>query len=242
MAKLTLRQIQTQMSSASATWEAGATLISELSEAQQNRRLGLRVNEEDQRRIDSYLRHERPSTRFMFSKSRDWRNKDSNNWTTSIKDQGNCGSCVAFATVATIEAQARIQCNKPDWKIDLSEADLFFCGAGLKCEEGWWPTEAMEYARTRGVSEESCFPYQDHDMECQSLQQPATPPAKPETSKTDRHRPSGTRTCQWPSPPRHCEPYPGRCRRASRSCGQSFRDHRDFRGGPAYRCRSQWHV
>jgi len=168
MAKLTLRQIQTQISSSSATWEAGATSIAELSEAQQNRRLGLRVNEEEQRRIESYLRYERPSTRFMFSQSRDWRNKDSNDWTTSIKDQGNCGSCVAFATVATIEAQARIQHNKPDWKIDLSEADLFFCGAGRKCEEGWWPTEAMEYARTRGVSEELCFPYQDHDMDCQT--------------------------------------------------------------------------
>jgi hypothetical protein len=73
---------------------------------------------------------------------------------------------VAFATVGAIEVQARIQYNKPDWAIDLSEADLFFCGAGRKCEEGWWPTEAMEYARTRGISIESCFPYQDMDMNC----------------------------------------------------------------------------
>ena len=168
MAKLTLAQLQPQLVSTSTTWEAGETPISVLSEAQQERRLGLIINEQEQRRVESYLRAARSSARFSFSPSRDWRNKDGKKWTTSIKDQGNCGSCVAFATVATIETRARIQYDMPDWPIDLSEADLFFCGAGRKCEEGWWPTEAMEYARTKGITEESCFPYQDHDVDCQS--------------------------------------------------------------------------
>jgi hypothetical protein len=74
---------------------------------------------------------------------------------------------VAFATVATLETQARIRFNKPGWALDLSEAELFFCGAGRKCNEGWYPTDAMEFAKAHGVAEEACFPYQDHDMDCQ---------------------------------------------------------------------------
>src|SRR5262245_3224552 len=173
MAKISLRQVQNQLASSSspATWRAGATSISALSETEQERRLGVRVDEAEKHRVESYLRGARAATAASFSPTRDWRNKDGKNWTTPIRDQGNCGSCVAFATVATIETQARIQQSQPGWNVDLSEADLFFCGAGRKCDEGWQPTEAMEYAKTRGVPEESYFPYQDHDMDCQTSAQ-----------------------------------------------------------------------
>ena len=169
MPQLTLRQVEKQLASAAApTWRAGVTSISQLSEAQQERRLGLRVNEDEMRRVEEALRSARVAAAPTFVRARDWRNKDGKDWTTPIRDQGNCGSCVAFATVATIEARTRIQVVRPDWNLDLSEADLFFCGAGRKCAEGWWPSNAMEYARTQGVPEEPCFPYQDHDMDCQA--------------------------------------------------------------------------
>jgi C1A family cysteine protease len=142
--------------------------MSQLSEDKQAMRLGLRVNEDEMRRVESILRSAGVRAAVSISPLRDWRNKDGKDWTTPVRDQGNCGSCVAFATVATIEAQARIQLARPEWNIDLSEADLFFCGNGRKCAEGWWPSHAMEYARTRGVPEEGCFPYQDHDMDCEA--------------------------------------------------------------------------
>lgn len=168
MPQLTLRQVEKQLASAaSSTWRAGATSMSQLSETQQERRLGLRVSEDEMRRVEAYLRGERVSGARVFAPARDWRNKDGKDWTTPIRDQGNCGSCVAFATVATIEARARIQLSRPDWNVDLSEADLFFCGAGRKCADGWWPSHALDYARAQGVPEEPCFPYQDHDMDCQ---------------------------------------------------------------------------
>ncbi len=168
MAKLNLRQLQSQIASSSAaTWRAGTTTMSGLSEAEQDRRLGVIVRDEDRRRIETALQLARTRT-FSFAPARDWRNADGKQWTTPIRDQGNCGSCVAFATVATLEAQARIQQRTAELAIDLSEADLFFCGAGKKCAEGWWPADALEYAKTKGVGEESCFPYQDHDMDCQT--------------------------------------------------------------------------
>jgi hypothetical protein len=167
MAKLTLRQLQSQLASAPARWRAGITKMSELSPPEQERRLGVLVNEEEKARVERYLRQARPPRAISFASASDWRNKNGHDWTTSIKDQGNCGSCVSFASVATIETQTRIQFNKPAFDLDLSEAELFFCGAGQKCNEGWWPTDAMEHAKAHGVAEEACFPYEDHDMDCQ---------------------------------------------------------------------------
>lgn len=165
MTKLNLQQIQAAIQNQSANWIAGVTSVSQLSEEQQNLRLGLDVPESERERIRlALVQTKQPE--FVFAGERDWRNKDGHNWVTDIKDQGNCGSCVAFATVATLETQARIQLNKPSRSVDLSEADLFFCGAGRKCNQGWWPVEALNYAKEKGISEESCFPYQDRDLDC----------------------------------------------------------------------------
>jgi C1A family cysteine protease len=54
---------------------------------------------------------------------------------------------------------------------DLSEAELFFCagpqaGAGACPQGGWWPADAMPYLRSTGVGEESCFPYSDQHIPC----------------------------------------------------------------------------
>src|SRR4051812_16221114 len=38
----------------------------------------------------------------------DWRSKDGADWTTAVKDQGQCGSCVAFGSIASFESHVRI--------------------------------------------------------------------------------------------------------------------------------------
>ena len=86
----------------------------------------------------------------------DWRNYNGGNHVTSVKDQGGCGSCVSFCTVAVTEAMASIEKNQ---MLDLSEADQHFCSShGANCG-GWWHTDAFNQIKSRGVVRESDFPY-----------------------------------------------------------------------------------
>jgi C1A family cysteine protease len=91
----------------------------------------------------------------------DWRNRLGKNNVSSVKDQLGCGSCVSFATIAALESMLIIEHNV---KLDLSEAELLFCGGG-SCG-GWWPSNAVTYLLNQGVSQETCFPYTPQNMPC----------------------------------------------------------------------------
>ncbi|KAI9209176.1 uncharacterized protein BJ171DRAFT_564425 [Polychytrium aggregatum] len=82
----------------------------------------------------------------------------SKNWVSSIKDQGQCGSCVAFSSAATVESTFL---SKKGSSIDVSEADIFFCLAAgqAQCSTGWYPSSAASAISQNGVAKESCFPY-----------------------------------------------------------------------------------
>ena len=68
----------------------------------------------------------------------DWRNKDGVNWISPILNQGNCGSCVAFAAVGVLESQVNITSGIPGLNPSFSTQALFACGGG-GCESGWEP-------------------------------------------------------------------------------------------------------
>ncbi len=95
----------------------------------------------------------------------DWRNKDGYNWITPIRDQQDCGSCVAFGSVATLESLVRIETNQPELNIDLSEMHLFNCGGG-SCLFGWYNSSACSYLKNNGTPDEACWPYQDVNKSC----------------------------------------------------------------------------
>jgi len=101
----------------------------------------------------------------------DWRDVDGVDWTTTIKDQGNCGSCVAFGALATLEAILRIKKYKDSNRaIDLSEAHMFFCN-DRDClpgrpNSGWRMNPACDYLKNHGVPDDACFPYTDHNQPC----------------------------------------------------------------------------
>ena len=99
----------------------------------------------------------------------DLRNVGGANYTTSVKDQGSCGSCVAFGTVATLEHVTRLTRGTPSLPMDLSEAQMFYCwgaAAGASCGGGWLPEPALDAARDKGITFEDYFPYTAGDQAC----------------------------------------------------------------------------
>ena len=80
----------------------------------------------------------------------DWRDMSGIDWTTPIRNQGGCGSCVAFGTMGSFEAMLRIDANDPNWNINLSEQHLFSCGGG-QCDSGWYISAALNYLQVNGA-------------------------------------------------------------------------------------------
>lgn len=111
----------------------------------------------------------------ILPKSWDWRNVNENNYVSSVKDQGGCGSCVAFAVAAAMESHYRIQQvkNSIQEPIDLSEASLFFT-AQRQCNTGdprvgWWINVALQAAVDEGVCLEANYPYKPVNQEATIL-------------------------------------------------------------------------
>lgn len=100
-----------------------------------------------------------------FAPQWDWRNKEGRNFISSPKDQGNCGSCTAFAAAAAIDAKMRIDLNvatgDPSGGLmpDVSEAQLFYCGTAGDCGKGSNVQTLMDYARDTGVVPDTSYPY-----------------------------------------------------------------------------------
>ena len=92
----------------------------------------------------------------------DWRNKNGQNWMTSVKSQGPCGSCWIFGSTSAFEAQINIDANDPTIDFDSSEQHILSCSGGGDCGGGS-PSLALAYIRDRGVPDEWCFPYQADD-------------------------------------------------------------------------------
>jgi len=92
----------------------------------------------------------------------DARDVGGHNYVTPVKDHGNCGSCVAFAAVSTLETTAAYVRRQPGLTLDLSEAHLFYThggSIGVTCESGWLPLPAMGMCRDIGVTFEDYYPY-----------------------------------------------------------------------------------
>lgn len=87
----------------------------------------------------------------------DWRNKGVVN---PVRDQGQCGSCWAFATTANAESVWAISSGK---LLDLSEEFLVDCASGIGyfnmgCDGGQ-PDSAFKYMINNGQCSESSYPY-----------------------------------------------------------------------------------
>jgi C1A family cysteine protease len=169
---ISIANINTKIKESGALWQAAATSVSKLSAEERKSRLGLIPTNPELKMIKQFgldkpiaspsksapkPKKDNPGT-VSVPTSKDWRNVNGVKWTTPIKNQGACGSCVAFGTISALEPLLKIRAYKDSNKtVDLSEAHLLFCGGG-SCS-GWHMNHACAYLKNNGVPDETCFPY-----------------------------------------------------------------------------------
>ncbi len=97
----------------------------------------------------------------------DWRNHDDRNWMTSVKNQGSCGSCWAFASIGMWEPSINIAVDSAEYDLNLSEQQLVSCARSYwDCDGGSW---TGSYFMNNGVADESCYPYIAANGDCDDL-------------------------------------------------------------------------
>ena len=94
-------------------------------------------------------------------------------WSSSmsaVEDQGQCGSCFAFATTATIEGRRNVALATS--KIDtLSEEELLDCSGGRygnRACSGGWMGNSYAYVRDNGLCGDKSYPYLGSKTACKA--------------------------------------------------------------------------
>ncbi|MBF0516432.1 MAG: fibronectin type III domain-containing protein [Nitrospirae bacterium] len=160
-------ELNSAIEAAHAQWHAGQTPASAMTDQQKKGLLGL---------IEPTLTgHERLAPLpqgATLQASIDWRNNNGN-WVTSVKNQGNCGSCWAFATTAALESYTLRKTNTPGKDnntpnaLDLSEQVMLSCSGAGSCNGGYI-NSASDFLRNSGEPVESCYPYTAANGSCSS--------------------------------------------------------------------------
>lgn len=166
--RLSLKQVQEAIKKSGAQWQAGDKWTKDLPHGQIERMLGVPQEELDDLQNSFVVPETAPATPEVV----DWRLRDGVNWVSPMLNQGNCGSCVAFATVATLETQINVSSGLPWLNPTFSTQALFSCG-GASCDFGWQPELASRFLQKTGVPDEACAPYTmgatGQDVSCKSI-------------------------------------------------------------------------
>jgi C1A family cysteine protease len=170
--KLSVSQISSMIEEEGLGWIAAETPLAKLSETQQKKYLGLKTTQAEikasaaavAKAAEEEVAAFEAGVIFGAPTSKDWRSVGGKDYMTSVKNQLSCGSCVSFCSCAVIEANMRIKAQDHNLAVDLSEAFLQFCGGG-SCS-GWGLTSGLDFAKSTGVTDEACFPYQPQNMPC----------------------------------------------------------------------------
>jgi C1A family cysteine protease len=140
-----------------AHWVAGETSVSKLPQHERQLRLG---HVKHRLTGDETLLTSAGSTGSGGSAaaytSFDWTYPTS--YVTPVRNQGNCGSCWAFATTAALESYSLIKNSLPGQELNLAEQVMVSCGGAGSCGGGYVGS-AANYIKSTGLPREECYTY-----------------------------------------------------------------------------------
>jgi C1A family cysteine protease len=176
---LDLGALRTALQQSDADWTMSATTMTALQEDEREIRLGVPLPEgidpdslEDDKESRAAAALGARADDVGAPASFDLRNVGGLNYVTPVRDQGGCGSCVAFGVTGALEGVIRYTRGTPSLPVILSPAHLFYCygyDAGARCGTGWWPDQAYNACRDHGVTFENYYPYTAGDQHCSGL-------------------------------------------------------------------------
>ena len=86
-------------------------------------------------------------------------------YTIKIRQQGSCGSCWAFSTVAALE---KYHFDKTQSRVDFSQQELVDCEKGSGGCNGGYVNKALTYASSNGLAPSSKYPYTGSNGACKA--------------------------------------------------------------------------
>jgi len=151
----TIGELQAQIDAAGAHWTAGETSMSHLSFAEASAictlpLVSVAAPPGSEGTIEPPLK--------AMPAHLDWRDMNGKDYLTSIKDQGQCGTCQTFASCGAFEANFKIAMSNDFIQPNFSEQQVYACdGAGLIAYTLFGPLIYMEQS---GAADQDCDPYQ----------------------------------------------------------------------------------
>ncbi len=137
-----------------ANWVSGETSITRLTDEEKTLRAGLIMPTEVLTKKLLSVESSRLAAVTALPSYLDLR---TSGYVTAVKNQGNCGSCWAFATTGALESYALMN-SGASAAINLSEQVLVSCGGAGSCSGGYID-DASDFIRYTGLPTETCYPY-----------------------------------------------------------------------------------
>ncbi len=154
----TIEELQEKIDEKGGLWKAAETPQWVLDSEEKKDLLGVEFTPEDYALMEMAEASGGEKGWSALPKEFDWRNFQGNDYVTSVKDQGRCGSCWAFASLGAVEGKINAYYNNPDIDANLSEQDFLSCSDVGDCHGGS-PNDALLYIKNTGIANESCLKY-----------------------------------------------------------------------------------